>query len=54
VQQAHVCAIMDSYNLTKASTCRRTATSTMSRKKQWAFDGIIMSDWDSTTTELPR
>jgi len=49
VQQAHVCAIMDSYNLTNGEHMSQNGYfNNEVAKKQWAFDGIIMSDWDST------
>jgi len=49
VKQAHVCAIMDSYNLTNgAHMTQNGELNTDLVKKEWGFQGIIMSDWDST------
>ncbi|MGH9643396.1 MAG: glycoside hydrolase family 3 protein, partial [Terriglobales bacterium] len=49
VKEAHVGAIMDSYNLTNGvHMSQNGALNTDVAKKQWGFDGIIMSDWDST------
>jgi beta-glucosidase len=49
VKQAHVCAIMDSYNLTNGQHMTQNGgLNTELAKKEWGFDGIIMSDWDST------
>ena len=49
VKEANVCAIMDSYNLTngKHMTENGYLNNDVARK-QWGFDGVIMSDWDST------
>jgi beta-glucosidase len=48
VKEAHVAAIMDSYNLVDGihSTQNGWMNNTLV-KKEWGFDGIIMSDWDS-------
>jgi beta-glucosidase len=49
VKEAHVGAIMDSYNLTNGQ--HMTQNGYLNNdvvKKEWGFDGIIMSDWDST------
>jgi beta-glucosidase len=49
VKKAHVCAIMDSYNLTNGE--HMTQNDYLNNevvKKEWGFDGIIMSDWDAT------
>lgn len=49
VKQAHVCAIMDSYNLTNGvHMSQNGALNVDVVKKEWGFPGIIMSDWDST------
>jgi beta-glucosidase len=49
VKEAHVGAIMDSYNLTNG--IHMTQNGYLNNdvlKKEWGFDGILMSDWDST------
>jgi len=49
VREAHVAAIMDSYNLTNGE--HMTQSSRMNNdivKKEWNFSGVIMSDWDAT------
>jgi beta-glucosidase len=49
VKEAHVGAIMDSYNLTNGlhmSQNRYLLTDVV--KKEWGFDGLIMSDWSAT------
>jgi beta-glucosidase len=49
VKEAHVGAIMDSYNLTNG--LHMTQNGFLNNdvvKKEWGFTGIIMSDWDST------
>jgi len=49
VKEAHVGAIMDSYNLINGE--HATQNSYLNNdvaKKDWGFDGIIMSDWDAT------
>jgi beta-glucosidase len=49
VRDAHVAAIMDSYNLTNGE--HMTQNSRMNNdiaKKEWGFQGVIMSDWDAT------
>jgi beta-glucosidase len=49
VKQAHVCAIMDSYNLTNGEHMTQNGyLNNEVVKKEWGFDGIIMSDWDAT------
>jgi beta-glucosidase len=49
VKEGHVCAIMDSYNLTNGEHMSQNGyLNNEVAKKQWSFDGVIMSDWDST------
>jgi beta-glucosidase len=49
VKEAHVGAIMDSYNLTNGLHMTQNGyLNTDVAKKEWGFTGIIMSDWDST------
>jgi beta-glucosidase len=49
VKEAHVGAIMDSYNLTNGVHMSQNGALNIDvAKKEWGFDGIIMSDWDST------
>lgn len=49
VKEAHVGAIMDSYNLTNGLHMTQNGyLNTDVVKKDWGFTGIIMSDWDST------
>ena len=49
VKEAHVGAIMDSYNLTNGQHMTQNGyLNTEVVKKEWGFDGIIMSDWDAT------
>lgn len=49
VKEAHVGAIMDSYNLTNGE--HMTQNEYLNRdvvKREWGFNGLIMSDWTST------
>ncbi len=49
VKEAHVGAIMDSYNLTNGqhmSQNKYLLTDVV--KKEWGFEGLIMSDWSAT------
>ncbi len=49
VKEAHVGAIMDSYNLTNGqhmSQNKYLLTDVV--KKEWGFEGLIMSDWSGT------
>jgi beta-glucosidase len=49
VKEAHVGAVMDSYNLTNG--VRMTENSYLNSeilKKEWGFDGVLMSDWGAT------
>ncbi len=49
VKQGNVCAIMDSYNLLNGEHMSQNGRMNNGLvKKEWGFDGIIMSDWDST------
>lgn len=49
VKQAHVCAIMDSYNLVNGEHSTQNGHLNVDiAKKDWGFQGIIMSDWDAT------
>ena len=49
VKQAHVGAIMDSYNLINGSHATQNGYFNQDIvRKQWAFDGIVMSDWRAT------
>ncbi|MGA8152118.1 MAG: glycoside hydrolase family 3 C-terminal domain-containing protein [Terriglobales bacterium] len=49
VKEAHVGAIMDSYNLTNGEHMTQNGhLNTDLVKKEWEFPGIIMSDWDAT------
>jgi beta-glucosidase len=49
VKEAHVGAIMDSYNLTNGVHMTQNAYfNTDLAKKEWGFNGIMMSDWTST------
>ncbi len=49
VKEAHVGAIMDSYNLVNGiHMTQNEYFNSQVAKKEWGFDGIVMSDWDST------
>src|SRR2546428_5597313 len=49
VKEAHVGAIMDAYNLTNGAHMTESRhLNTDVLKKEWGFDGIMMSDWTST------
>jgi beta-glucosidase len=49
VKEAHVGAIMNSYNLINGSHATQNDwMNNQVAKKEWGFDGIIMSDWTST------
>jgi beta-glucosidase len=49
VKEAHVGAIMDSYNLINGAHMTQNGyLNTDIAKKEWGFDGIMMSDWTST------
>ncbi|MGI4829416.1 MAG: glycoside hydrolase family 3 protein [Janthinobacterium lividum] len=48
VKQAHVGAIMDSYNLTNGAHMTQNGRfNTEVAKKEWGFEGLIMSDWNA-------
>jgi beta-glucosidase len=49
VKEAQVGAIMDAYNLTNGvHMSQHGYLNTEIAKKEWGFNGIMMSDWDST------
>jgi beta-glucosidase len=49
VKEAHVGAVMNSYNLTNGThMTQNTYLNSEVLKKEWGFDGILMSDWDAT------
>src|SRR5579859_1122075 len=49
VKEAHVGAIMDSYNLVNGiHMTQNDYFNNQIVKKEWGFDGVIMSDWDAT------
>ena len=49
VKQAHVGAIMDSYNLINGQHATQNGTfNTDIARKEWGFSGTMMSDWDAT------
>jgi beta-glucosidase len=49
VKEAHVGAIMDSYNLINGQHATQNGHLNIDiLRKDWGFDGIVMSDWDST------
>jgi beta-glucosidase len=49
VKEAHVGAIMDSYNLTNGLHMTQNGyLNNDVAKKEWGFAGIMMSDWDAT------
>ena len=49
VKKAHVGAIMDSYNLTNGEHMTQNGKlNTDLVRKEWGFDGIMMSDWVAT------
>jgi beta-glucosidase len=49
VKEAHVGALMSSYNLTNGEHMSQNAyLDNEVLKRQWGFDGVLMSDWDST------
>src|SRR5262249_16022169 len=49
VKEAHVAAIIDSYNLvTREHASQNHHLLTEIAKQDWGFDGLIMSDWGAT------
>ncbi len=49
VTEAHVGAIMNAYNLVNGVHMTQNAAINVEiAKKEWGFDGILMSDWDAT------
>src|SRR5205807_10639736 len=49
VKEAHVGAIMDSYNLTNGTHLSQNGyLNNDVAKKEWGFNGIMMSDWFAT------
>ena len=49
VKEAHVGAIMDAYNLVNGVHMTENGfLNTQIVKKEWGFDGVIMSDWGAT------
>lgn len=49
VKRAHVGAIMDSYNFTNGVHMTQNGYfNNEVVRKQWGFDGVVMSDWDAT------
>jgi beta-glucosidase len=49
VQKAHVCAVMDSYNLVNGEHSTQNKVLNLEiLKKDWGFKGVLMSDWDAT------
>src|SRR6266511_1937685 len=49
VKEAHVGAIMDSYNMTNGEHMTQNGyLNTDVAKKEWGFDGVVMSDWGAT------
>ena len=53
VKEGQVCSVMDSYNLTNgAHMTQNGAFNNDLLKKEWLFQGIVMSDWDSVYDTL--
>ena len=49
VEQGHVCAVMDSYNLVNGEHSTQNKILNIDiLKKEWGFKGVLMSDWDAT------
>ena len=49
VKEAHVGALMTSYNLVNGLHMTENAALVDGLvKKEWGFDGLVMSDWDAT------
>ncbi len=54
VKEAHVGAVMNSYNLVNG--LHATESPLLNReilKGNWAFDGLLMSDWDAVNSTVP-
>ena len=53
VKEAHVGAIMDSYNLVNGAYMTQNGRFNIDLvKKEWGFDGVVMSDWGATHDTL--
>jgi len=53
VKEGQVCSVMDSYNLTNGAHMTQNGVFNNDLlKKEWRFQGIVMSDWDSTYDTL--
>ena len=49
VKEAHVAAVMDSYNLINGEHLTQNGRlNNEILKEEWGFDGVVMSDWDAT------
>jgi beta-glucosidase len=49
VEQGHVCAVMDSYNLINGQhATQNNHLNNEILKQEWGFKGLLMSDWDAT------
>src|ERR1700739_3441741 len=49
VKQGHVDAVMDSYNLINGAHATQNEFLNLKvLKGEWGFQGVLMSDWDST------
>ncbi len=49
VKEAHVGAVMNSYNLVNGThATQNTYLNSDILKKEWGFDGVLMSDWSAT------
>ncbi len=49
VKQAHVGAVMDSYNLINGEHATQNSHFNIDvLRKDWGFEGVLMSDWDAT------
>ncbi len=53
VHEGHVAAVMTAYNLLNGTYCSENAWLLRDvLKKEWAFDGVVMSDWHAVTDAL--